>query len=441
MKENIVCIVGRPNVGKSTLFNNIAESKISIVSDEPGVTRDRIYASCSWLNFEFKTIDTGGIEPNNDDIVMSHIKEQVEFGISVSSVIIFVVNIKDGLTSIDRDIANILRKSKKPVVLCINKADNYNKDKDLQYEFYELGFENVYLVSGANKTGIGDMLDKVVSYFDEDIKENEDEKLKIAIIGRPNAGKSQLLNTLLGEKRVIVSDIAGTTRDAIDTDIEKNGKIYTFIDTAGIRRKSKIYDNIEIYSFIRSEIAIDRCDIAIIMIDAKEGISNIDEKIAGMAIDKGKGVIIAINKWDLIYKNNNTYHEFELKIQEKFSFMPYAEKIFISALTGQRVEKLYDIIEKINENQNRRVSTGILNEVLLNANSIVEMPQDKGKRLKIYYVSETDIKPPTFVFFVNDIELFHFSYKRYLENKFREAFGFEGTPIKFIVRERKEDDT
>ncbi|MCQ2609802.1 MAG: ribosome biogenesis GTPase Der, partial [Lachnospiraceae bacterium] len=373
--------------------------------------------------------------------VLAHIREQVDYGISIADVIIFVVNIKDGLTTLDREIADMLRKSKKPIVLAINKADNYLKDKDAQYEFFELGFENIYLVSGVNKTGIGDMLDKVVSYFDDSIENDDDSITKVAIIGRPNAGKSQLLNNLLGEKRVIVSDIAGTTRDAIDTSIVKNDKKYTFIDTAGLRRKSKITDNIEIYSYMRSEIAIDRCDIAIVMIDANEGISNLDEKIAGMAVEKGKGVIIAINKWDLIEKSDRTTIEWEKDIKEKFAFMASYEKhIFISALTGQRVERLYKMIDEIRENQLRDIKTGVLNEILIDAMAVNDTPQDKGKKLKIYYITKSGVTPPTFVLFVNDKNIFHFSYLRYIENKLRESFDFSGTPIKFIIRERKDND-
>ncbi len=440
MRQNVVAIVGRPNVGKSTLFNYIANSKISIVSDKPGVTRDRIYADCNWLNFNFKLIDTGGIELDTSDSIFNHMREQVNIAIDLSDVIIFVVNCKDGLTDLDKDIATILRKTRKPIVLCINKVDDFKKQESDTFEFYELGFENVFPVSSVNKSGVGDLLDKVTSYFKNYNEETEEQDaIKIAIIGKPNAGKSSLVNKLLGEERVIVSDIAGTTRDAIDTEIIKDDNKYIFIDTAGLRKKSVIKDEIEIYSYFRSEIAIDRCDIVIVMIDGAEGITKGDAAIAGLAHEKGKGVIIAVNKWDIVDKDDKTIYEFTRKIKEEFSYMPYAEIVFISAKTGKRVEELYDKINIIHQNQMTRIQTGVLNEVLLNAMSLNDTPQDKGKRLKIYYVTQTDVKPPTFVLFVNSIELMHFSYLRYLENKFREAFGFNGTSIKFIMRERKEN--
>ena len=435
-----MAIVGRPNVGKSTLFNYIADSKISIVSDKPGVTRDRIYASCNWLNFNFKLIDTGGIELNNNDTIISHMKEQVDIAIDLSDVIIFVVNCKDGLTDLDKDIAVLLRKVNKPIVLCINKVDDFKKQENDIYEFYELGFDNVFPVSSVNRSGIGDMLDKVTSNFKNTNDEIIEDVTKIAIIGKPNAGKSSLVNKLLGEERVIVSDIAGTTRDAIDTEITKNDKKYIFIDTAGLRKKSVIKDEIEIYSYMRSEIAIDRCDIVIVMIDGAEGITKGDAAIAGLAHEKGKGVIIAINKWDAVEKDDKTIYEFTRKVREEFSYMPYAELVFISAKTGKRVDELYDKIDIIRQNQLLRIQTGVLNEVLLNAISINDTPQDKGRRLKIFYITQSDVCPPTFILFVNDIELMHFSYLRYLENKFREAFGFIGTRIKFELRLRKEKE-
>ena len=440
MNENVVAIVGRPNVGKSTLFNYIADSKISIVSDKPGVTRDRIYASCNWLNFNFKLIDTGGIELNNNDTIISHMKEQVDIAIDLSDVIIFVVNCKDGLTDLDKDIAVLLRKVNKPIVLCVNKVDDFKKQENDIYEFYELGFDNVFPVSSVNRSGIGDMLDVVTSNFKNTNDELVEDVTKIAIIGKPNAGKSSLVNKLLGEERVIVSDIAGTTRDAIDTEITKNDKKYIFIDTAGLRKKSVIKDEIEIYSYMRSEIAIDRCDIVIVMIDGAEGITKGDAAIAGLAHEKGKGVIIAINKWDAVEKDDKTIYEFTRKVREEFSYMPYAELVFISAKTGKRVEELYDKIDIIRQNQLLRIQTGVLNEVLLNAISINDTPQDKGRRLKIFYITQSDVCPPTFILFVNDIELMHFSYLRYLENKFREAFGFIGTRIKFELRLRKEKE-
>ena len=442
MKENIVAIVGRPNVGKSTLFNYIAENKISIVSDKPGVTRDRIYADCNWLNFDFKLIDTGGIELNSSDEMFKFMREQVDIAIDMADIIIFVVNCKDGLTDLDKDIATILRKSKKQIILCINKVDDFIKQESETFEFYELGFNDIFPVSSVNKTGIGDMLDKVTSYFKNFDKETEEQDaIKVAIIGKPNSGKSSLVNRLFGKERVIVSDIAGTTRDAIDTEVIKDNKKYVFIDTAGLRKKSILKDEIEIYSYFRSEIAIDRCDIVIVMIDGFAGITKGDANIAGLAHEKGKGVIIAINKWDIVDKDDKTIYEFTRKIKEEFSYMPYAEIVFISAKTGKRVDELYSKIDMIYQNQNLRVSTGVLNEVLINAIALNDTPQDKGRRLKIYYVTQTDVKPPTFVLFVNDKELMHFSYMRYLENKFREAFSFAGTSIKFILRERKDTDS
>lgn len=441
MNENVVAIVGRPNVGKSSLFNYIAENKISIVSDTPGVTRDRVYANCNWLKYNFKLIDTGGIEIDNSKDMLENIKEQVDIAIELSNVIIFVVSIKDGLTETDKEIARILRKTNKRIVLCINKADDYKKHINDSYEFYSLGFDDIFMVSAVNKTGLGDLLDKVTSYFVDTIDNNEDlDTIKIAIIGRPNAGKSSLINKLLGENRVIVSDIAGTTRDAIDTEIIKNNKKYIFIDTAGLRKKSIIKDNIELYSYFRSEIAIDRCDIAIVMIDGVEGITNMDVSIAGLAHEKGKGIILAINKWDIVTKDDKTIYEFKRKIEEEFSYMSYAESIFISAKTGKRIDTIYDIIELIHQNQTLRVKTGTLNEVLINATALKDTPHDKGKHLKIYYATQTGVKPPTFALFVNDKELMHFSYLRYLENQFREAFNFIGTSIKFEIREKNESD-
>ena len=441
MEQNVVAIIGRPNVGKSTLFNYIADSKISIVSDKPGVTRDRVYADCNWLNFNFKLIDTGGIELDTNDTIFTHVKKQVDIAIDLASVIIFVVSVKDGLTSVDIDIANLLRKTNKNIILCVNKVDDYKKLENEIYEFYSLGFDDVFPVSAVNKTGVGDLLDKVVSNFNANLNdESETDAIKIAVIGKPNAGKSSLINKLLGEDRVIVSDVAGTTRDAIDTEIIHNNKKYIFIDTAGLRKKSTIKDNVELYSYFRSEIAIDRCDIAIIMIDGNEGITSGDVTIAGMAHDKGKGIILAINKWDIVDKDDKTIYEFKRKIDKEFSYMSYAETVFISAKTGKRVEELYNTIDLISENQNLRIPTGTLNEVLLNAISLNDTPQDKGRRLKIFYVTETSVKPPTFVLFVNDITLMHFSYERYLENQFRNAFGFKGTSIKFILRERSNEN-
>lgn len=442
MKQNIVAIVGRPNVGKSTLFNYIAENKISIVSDEPGVTRDRIYADCNWQGINFKLIDTGGIELNTNDDIFLHIKSQVNIAIDLASVIIFVVSLKDGLTDVDKDIASMLRKTNKKIILCVNKVDDYVKQVADTYEFYELGFDKNYPISASNKSGVGDLLDEITSNFSKDLDyDNRSlDQIKIAVIGKPNAGKSSLINKILNEDRVIVSNIAGTTRDAIDTEIIRNNNKYVFIDTAGLRKKSSIKDNIELYSYFRTEIAIDRCDIAIIMIDGVDGITKADTTIAGLAHDKGKGIILAINKWDAVEKDDKTIYKFKNKIKEEFSYMPYAETAFISAKTGKRVEELYNIIDIIHQNQTIRIKTGTLNEVLLNAISIKDMPHDKGKKLKIYYITQTDIIPPTFVIFVNNKELMHFSYQRFLENQLRDTFGFNGTPIKFIIRERKENE-
>ena len=442
MNKNTVAIVGRPNVGKSTLFNYIADNKISIVDDKPGVTRDRIYADCNWLNFDFRLIDTGGIELDTNDEIFLHIKRQVDVAIKLSNVIIFVVSVKDGLTDLDKDIANLIRKTNKKIVLCVNKVDDYKKSQNELYEYYELGLGEPFPVSSKNKQGLGDLLDEVVRHFDkvEDNDENFLDVTKVAIIGKPNAGKSSLINKLLGENRVIVSDIAGTTRDAIDTEVVKNNNKYIFIDTAGLRKKSKINDNIELYSYFRSEIAIDRADIVIVLIDGKEGISKGDAAIAGLAHEKGKGIIIAINKWDIVEKNDKTIYEFTKDIKEEFSYMPYAEIVFISAMTGKRVEQLYEKIDLIRQNQALRIKTGVLNEVLINAISINDTPQDKGKKLKIFYATQKDICPPTFILFVKNKELMHFSYLRYLENKFRETFGFLGTSIKFILREKNNED-
>lgn len=441
MKENIVAIVGRPNVGKSTLFNYIAGGKISIVDDKPGVTRDRIIVNASWLNHNFKLIDTGGLDLTDYSIINEKMKEQITLGINMADVILMVVDGKNGITDLDRDLAHLIRKSKKEVILCVNKIDNYKKDINNMYEFYELGFDNVFPISSVNKTGLGDMLDKLVSILPQnDNEEDELEVTKIAIIGKPNAGKSSLINKLIGENRVIVSDVAGTTRDAIDTEIVKDDKKYVFIDTAGLRRKSQIKENIELYSYFRSEISIDRADIIIVVIDASSGITNLDTTIAGLAHDKGKGVLIVVNKWDLIEKNDKTINEFTKKIRESLSYMPYCEILFISALTGQRVDKIYEKIDIIRQNQMLRIKTGVLNEVLINAISLNDTPQDKGKRLKIYYVTQIGICPPTFALFVNDKQLFHFSYLRYIENKFREAFSFLGTPIKFKINEKKDEE-
>ncbi len=440
MSKPVVAIVGRPNVGKSTLFNTLAGERISIVKDTPGVTRDRIYADVTWLNHEFTMIDTGGIEPDSSDIILSQMREQAEIAIATADVIIFLTDVRQGLQDADAKVADMLRRSKKPVVLVVNKVDSFEKFMPDVYEFYNLGIGEPFPVSSASMLGLGDMLDEVVKYFPEYNKdEEEDERPKIAVIGKPNVGKSSLINKLAQEDRVIVSDIAGTTRDAIDMDIRYNGREYVFIDTAGIRRKNKIKEEIERYSIIRAVTAVERADVCIIMIDATEGVTEQDAKIAGIAHDRGKGVIIAVNKWDAIEKDDKTIYKHTEKIREVLSFMPYAEIIFISVKSGQRIGKIFETIDAVLENNSMRVATGVLNEIVAEAVAMQQPPSDKGKRLRIYYVTQVSVKPPTFVIFVNDKELMHFSYTRYLENRIRETFGFRGTALKFIVRERKED--
>ena len=441
MSKPVVAIVGRPNVGKSTLFNVIAGDTISIVKDTPGVTRDRIYADCTWLNMNFTLIDTGGIEPDSSDIILSQMREQAEIAIATADVIVFIVDVRQGLVDADSKVADMLRKSHKPVILAVNKVDSLAKFGNDVYEFYNLGIGDPIPVSGASRLGIGDLLDEVVKHFDaSQMEEEEDDRPRIAVVGKPNVGKSSLINKLLGENRVIVSNIAGTTRDAVDTEIIHNGVPYVFIDTAGLRRKNKIKEDLERYSIIRTVTAVDRADVVIIVIDAKEGITEQDAKIAGIAHERGKGIIVAVNKWDAIEKNDKTIYQYTNKLKETLSFMPYAEYIFISAETGQRLPKLFELIDAVRQNQNMRVATGVLNEIVSEAVAMQQPPSDKGKRLKIYYVTQVAVKPPTFVIFVNDKELMHFSYTRYLENKIREAFGFRGTSLKFIIRERKEKD-
>lgn len=440
MSKPIVAVVGRPNVGKSTLFNTLAGERISIVKDTPGVTRDRIYADVSWLNYNFTIIDTGGIEPDSSDIILSQMREQAQIAIDTADVIMFIVDVRQGLQDADSKVADMLRRSHKPVVLVVNKVDSYEKFQADVYEFYNLGIGEPFPISATEKTGLGDMLDEVVKYFPESAKEEvEDERPRIAIIGKPNVGKSSLINKLAQEDRVIVSNIAGTTRDAIDTAVKYNGQEYVFIDTAGIRRKSKITEEIERFSIIRAVAAVERCDVAIIMIDATEGVTEQDAKIAGIAHDRGKGVIIAVNKWDAIEKDNNTVKEHTQDIRDVLSFMPYAEILFISAKSGQRLHKIFETIDIVIENNSMRVATGVLNEIVAEAVAMQQPPTDKGKRLKIYYVTQVSVKPPTFVVFVNDKNLMHFSYTRYLENRIRDTFGFKGTALKFITRERKED--
>ena len=441
MSKPVVAIVGRPNVAKSTLLNTLAAERISIVKDTPGVTRDRIYADVNWLNHNFTLIDTGGIEPDSGDIILSQMREQAQIAIDTADVIMFIVDVRQGLQDSDSKVADMLRRSHKPVVLVVNKVDSFEKYMPDVYEFYNLGIGDPHPVSASSMLGLGDMLDEVVSYFPEgDTTEEEDDRPKVAIIGKPNVGKSSLINKLANEDRVIVSNIAGTTRDAIDTDIKYNGREYVFIDTAGLRRKNKIKEEIERYSIIRAVTAVERADVVILVIDATEGVTEQDAKIAGIAHDRGKGIIIAVNKWDAVEKNNNSVKEYTRDIREVLSFMPYAEILFISAKSGQRLNKLFDMIDVVIENNSMRVQTGVLNEIVAEAVAMQQPPTDKGKRLKIYYVTQVSVKPPTFVVFVNDKNLMHFSYTRYLENRIRDTFGFKGTALKFITRERKDDE-
>ena len=439
MSKPIVAIVGRPNVGKSTLFNSLAGGMISIVENTPGVTRDRIYADVNWLNRSFTIIDTGGIEPDTSDIILSQMREQAVIAIDTADVIVFVTDVRQGMVDADQQVADMLRRSHKPVVLCVNKVDNFKQQQADVYEFYNLGLGDPYPVSAEGKQGLGDMLDAVISGFQERAEdEEEDTRPKIAIIGKPNVGKSSIINRLLGEDRVIVSNIAGTTRDAVDTVIKRNGKEYVFIDTAGLRRKSKIKEDIERYSIIRAVSAVERCDVAVVVIDAEEGITEQDAKIAGIAHDRGKGLIIAVNKWDAVEKDDKTMKTFTEKIRSTLSFAFYAEILFISAVTGQRLQKLFETVDEVLDNQSRRVATGVLNEVLMDAVAMQQPPSDKGKRLKVFYMTQVAVGPPTFVVFVNDKKLMHFSYQRYLENRLRDAFGFGGTNLRFILRERQE---
>ena len=439
MSKPIVAIVGRPNVGKSTLFNALAGERIAIVKDTPGVTRDRIYADVEWLDHKFTLVDTGGIEPESQDVILRQMREQAEIAVETADVIMFMVDVREGMTAADKEIAEMLRRSGKPVVLVVNKVDNFEKFMNDTYEFYNLGIGDPNPISSTDKLGIGDMLENVTANFPSvSPDDEEDERPRIAVIGKPNVGKSSIINRLLGEDRLIVSDIAGTTRDAIDTTVKRNGKEYIFIDTAGLRRKSKIKEEIERFSIIRTVSAVERCDVAVLVIDAVEGVTEQDAKIAGIAHERGKGMIIAVNKWDLIEKDDRTMNRFKDDIRDILSFMPYAEFLFISAKTGQRLVKLYDLIDVVISFHQMRIQTGVLNEILAQATAEVEPPQDKGKRLRLYYITQVSVKPPTFVIFVNSKELAHFSYVRYLENKIREAFRFTGTPIRIIIRERKE---
>ncbi len=439
MSKPIVAIVGRPNVGKSTLFNALAGENISIVKDTPGVTRDRIYADVTWLNYYFTLIDTGGIEPDSGDIILSQMREQAQIAMDTADVIIFLVDVRQGLQDADSKVADMLRRSQKPVVLVVNKVDSFQKYMADVYEFYNLGIGDPIPVSASSRLGIGDMLDEVIHHFpSSEQEEEEDERPKVAIVGKPNVGKSSIINKLVGENRVIVSDIAGTTRDAIDTKICWNDREYVFIDTAGLRRKSKVKEELERYSIIRTVTAVERADVVVVVIDATEGVTEQDAKIAGIAHDRGKGMIVAVNKWDAIEKNDKMIYEFSRKVREVLSFMPYAEILFISAETGQRLGKLFETIDMVIENQTLRIQTGVLNEIIMEATAMQQPPSDKGKRLKIFYVTQVAVKPPTFVIFVNDKELMHFSYTRYLENRIRDTFGFKGTSLKFIIRERKD---
>ncbi len=438
MSKPVVAVVGRPNVGKSTLFNALAGERISIVQDTPGVTRDRIYADISWLNYNFTLIDTGGIEPDSSDIILSQMREQAEIAIATADVILFLTDVRQGLVDADSKVADLLRRSKKPVVLVVNKVDSFEKFLPDVYEFYNLGIGEPFAISASSRLGLGDMLDEVVKHFSAPTEEEEEDDIpKVAIVGKPNVGKSSLINKLAKEERVIVSEIAGTTRDAIDTQIQYNGREYTFIDTAGLRRKNKIKEEIERYSIIRAVTAVERADVCVIVIDATAGVTEQDAKIAGIAHERGKGIIIAVNKWDAIEKDDKTIYRHTERIRDILSFMPYAEILFISAKSGQRLPKLFELIDIVIENNSMRVATGVLNEIIAEAVAMQQPPSDKGKRLKIYYATQAAVKPPTFVLFVNDKNLMHFSYIRYLENRIRETFGFRGTALKFIIRERK----
>ncbi len=435
----IVAVVGRPNVGKSTLFNALAGETISIVKDSPGITRDRIYADITWLDMVFTLIDTGGIEPDSKDIILSQMREQAEIAIQTADVIMFMVDVKQGLTDSDSKVADMLRRSGKPIVLVVNKVDDFNKFMADVYEFYNLGIGEPFPISSANRLGIGELLDEVTGKFDKEAMEiEEDDRTKVAIVGKPNVGKSSIINKLIGENRLIVSDIAGTTRDAVDTEVAFKDKEYVFIDTAGLRKKNKIKEELERFMIIRTVSAVERADVVILVIDAAEGVTDQDAKIAGIAHERGKGIIIAVNKWDAIEKDDKTIYKFTEKVRDTLAYLQYAEIIFISAVTGQRLPKLFELIDIVAENNAMRVSTGVLNEIMTEAVAMQQPPSDKGKRLRLYYITQVAVKPPTFVIFVNDKELMHFSYTRYIENRIRDAFGFKGTSLKFIIRERKE---
>ena len=434
-RKNIVAVIGRPNVGKSTLFNALAGKDISIVKDTPGITRDRIYQDVEWLNQSFTLIDTGGIEPDSKDIILSQMREQAEIAIETADVILFLCDVKQGPTDADHRVADLLRKSGKPVVLAVNKVDNFQKEMLDTYEFYQLGIGDPHPISAAGRLGIGDLLEEITTLFPKETREEEEEDaVSVAIIGKPNVGKSSIINKLIGTNRLIVSDIAGTTRDAVDTPMQYHGRNYIFIDTAGLRNKIK--EELERFMIIRSVSAVERADVCILVIDAEEGVTEQDAKIAGIAHERGKAMIIAVNKWDLVEKDNHTVKEFSDQIRQTLAFAPYAEILFVSAKSGQRLTKLYDLIDAVSENHARRVPTGLLNEVLTQAMVMQQPPSDKGKLLRIYYMTQVAVKPPTFVLFVNDKELMHFSYTRYIENQIRKTFGFQGTPLRFLVREK-----
>ena len=438
----IVAIVGRPNVGKSTLFNALAGEMISIVKDTPGITRDRIYADVNWLDMNFTLIDTGGIEPESRDIILSQMREQAQIAIDTADVIVFLVDVKQGLVDADSKVADMLRRSQKPVVLAVNKVDDFNKYMADVYEFYNLGIGEPFAISSVNKLGFGELLDEVTSYFDrEAAEEEEDERTKVAIVGKPNVGKSSIINRLIGENRVIVSDVAGTTRDAVDSYLEKEGQKYLIIDTAGMRKKSKVDDRVEKFSVLRATMAIERSDVCVIMIDAQEGVTEQDTKVAGLAHEAGKACVIVVNKWDVIEKDGKTMQRMEEDVRRDLSYMTYAPVLFISALTGQRVDRLFTLIDNVVNQAAMRIPTGVLNQVLSDAQARVQPPTDKGKRLKIYYMTQIGVKPPHFVIFCNDAKLFHFSYQRYLENQIRGTFGLTGTPVRITIRQKgdKED--
>jgi GTP-binding protein len=437
----VVAVVGRPNVGKSTLFNKLIGQRLSIVEDTPGVTRDRIYAKCEWRGRKFMVVDTGGIEPKEDDKMLTLMRQQAELAISHADVIVFVTDLRSGVTANDYAVADMLQKSGKPVVLAVNKCDNLGEMPMEVYEFYNLGIGDPFPISSVHGHGTGDMLDEIVSHFPtEDMEDYDEDDIRVAVIGKPNAGKSSLINRIAGEERVIVSDMAGTTRDATDTVIERPEGRFVFIDTAGIRKKSKITERVEHFSVLRAYMAVDRADVCVIMIDATTGFTEQDSKVAGYAHEQGKACIVAVNKWDAIEKTDKTMQEFRTKLEQDFSFMSYVPFVFISAKTGQRVEKLFEMIKFVHDQNCMRISTGMLNDILAYATTRVQPPSDKGRRLKIYYMTQASSKPPTFVMFVNRSDLFHFSYQRYIENQIRSTFGLEGTPVRFIIRERDRND-